>query len=137
MLTTIRFAFDLGVLVLIWLVQLVIYPGFRYLPRESMEVWHPQYTVLVSWVVIPLMLGQLGIATYEVLRAATIYTVSAILLIGAAWLLTFFYAVPLHNGIGQAADPQALVERLISVNTIRTVVWTLVFLLSLYRLIRS
>ena len=50
---------DFGLLVLIWMVQLVVYPGFKYYQRERLLEWHARYTSRISYIVGPLMLGQL------------------------------------------------------------------------------
>ena len=132
MLNTIRLLFDFGVVVLIWLVQLVIYPSFRYMPEAVIRSWHPKYTFLVSLVVMPLMLGQLAVAGYQLFRSPDLYTITSAVLIAIAWGLTFFYAVPLHNGMGSAEDHLPLAERLIFINALRTVAWSGTFLLSVY-----
>ncbi|MEQ9363414.1 MAG: hypothetical protein RIF32_04185, partial [Leptospirales bacterium] len=54
--------FHFGLVVLIWLVQLVIYPAFMYADAEQFTDWHRVYTERVSLVVVPLMLGQLVLA---------------------------------------------------------------------------
>jgi len=36
----IRLLFDFGLLVLIWLVQLVIYPSFLYYEQDNLKRWH-------------------------------------------------------------------------------------------------
>ncbi|MEL6803956.1 MAG: hypothetical protein AAFO91_09270, partial [Bacteroidota bacterium] len=53
-----RLVFDSAALVLIWLVQLVIYPSFLYMDKQDFLVWHPIYTRKVTWVVMPIMLGK-------------------------------------------------------------------------------
>jgi len=48
-----RVAVDFGMLILIWLVQLIIYPSFQYSARESFIQWHEKYTGLITLVVLP------------------------------------------------------------------------------------
>jgi hypothetical protein len=50
-----------GLIVLIWLVQLVIYPAFASIAPERFARWHARYTRTVTWIVAPLMLGQAGL----------------------------------------------------------------------------
>ena len=59
----IRLLFDFGLLVLIWLVQLVIYPSFLYYEQDNLKRWHEKYTQKITYVVLPLMMGQLIITT--------------------------------------------------------------------------
>lgn len=136
MLDLIRLLFDFGTVVLIWLVQLVIYPSFKYFSREAMRSWHPKYTYLVSFVVMPLMLGQIAVAMYQLYLLPGLYTVSTWLLIAGAWVLTFLFAVPLHHAIDNSEDHLSIAKRLIFINGWRTVLWTFSFLISLIYFLR-
>ncbi len=42
-----------GLFILIWLVQLIIYPGFHRIPRESFATYHKWYVIRMSCVVLP------------------------------------------------------------------------------------
>ena len=57
---------DFGLLVLIWIVQLIIYPSFLYYKSKNLMVWHQKYTERIAVIVLPLMLMQLAIAIYLV-----------------------------------------------------------------------
>ena len=119
------FALDTGLLVLIWLVQLVIYPGFRVVEAGTFRSWHAQYTHRMGWVVIPLMFGQLGchaaLAWGSPTCPAVLLALAGVIV---AWVLTFVKAVPLHRQLSrQGKDPTAI-DRLVRVNTWRTVAWT-------------
>ena len=50
-----------GLVVLIWLVQVVIYPAFAEIAPEHFTRWHAGYTRAVTWIVAPLMLGQVAL----------------------------------------------------------------------------
>ncbi|PHN08528.1 hypothetical protein [Flavilitoribacter nigricans] len=134
MLDLFRLLLDFGVVVLIWLVQLVIYPSFKYFSREGINRWHPKYTFLVSFVIMPLLLGQLALAAYQVFFFPDLFTIVSFILIIIAWILTFFFAVPIHHTFSLAEDHQVLADRLIRINAYRTIVWTLAFVFSLIRL---
>ena len=124
-----RLLLDFGLVVLIWLVQLIIYPSFEYVDRGRLEYWHGRYTALISAVVVPLMLGQvLVVGMQTIQRGSTLDWVSAALVV-AVWLVTFLRAVPIHERIGQATDPDADVPALVRWNWPRTVLWSAVFVL--------
>ena len=58
--------------------------------------------------------------------------VSAVL-IGLMWAATAFQAVPIHNAIATGdASPETL-ARLVSINWVRTVGWTVIFGLGLWQ----
>lgn len=130
-LTTLRFSFDTAALVLIWLVQLVIYPAFLHFRMNEFLIWHPRYTRRVTFVVMPIMLGQLGVYLYSSLIDASWGIWLNLTLILGAWAITFFRAIPLHSALDESSDHRSLSAKLIAVNWWRTLLWSIVWLLSL------
>lgn len=49
-------AISWGLLVLIWLVQIIIYPGLSRLPSEGFVNYHRWYVIRISAIVLPLMI---------------------------------------------------------------------------------
>ena len=125
-----RLAVDTGVLTLIWLVQLVIYPGLTRYAASNLKSWHSIYTRRVTYVVLPLMLIQLGISCYQVLFVHSISDILHLCFIAIAWVITFIKAVPLHQAIDVSTDGNKIAYQLIKVNKTRTVMWTAAWLLS-------
>ena len=128
---------DFGLVVLIWMTQLVVYPSFTYFSENDLVNWHTRYTAAVSIVVMPLMLSQVALHGLGLVQDFTWIKVAAAVLIGLAWVNTFFYAVPLHNQIAAQQDVALASKGLVSVNWIRTVLWSLVFLLTVLEKARS
>ena len=129
-LSVLRLLFDFGLVVLIWLVQLIIYPSFKYTDSQSLHQWHSRYSKRISLVVIPLMLGQLLITVLQ-LNEANVVNYLLALLVLAVWLITFLFFVPLHNKISSGRiDDQNLVS-LVNVNWWRTAIWTVIFVVAL------
>jgi hypothetical protein len=56
---SINLAVSWGLTILIWLVQLIIYPGFHRVPREDFVLYHRWYALRISMIVMPLMLFEL------------------------------------------------------------------------------
>ena len=50
-----------GLVVLIWLVQVIIYPAFAEIEPDRFAPWHAGYTRAVTWIVAPLMLAQVAL----------------------------------------------------------------------------
>lgn len=127
-----RLAVDTAALVLIWLVQLVIYPVFTYLGREDFRRWHPLYTRRVTLVVLPIMLSQVAIYGWLMLTGFQWDVVLNALLVAAAWAITFLGAVPLHAALDAAnlVDHRDMALRLNRVNAWRVRVWTLVWVVT-------
>ncbi len=120
-----------GLVVLIWLVQLIIYPNFQYLSDTQRTEWHRFYTPRITVIVAPLMILQLIAAIYLLFLDLTILNVIATLLIVLNWLITFIFFVPLHVKIGRKdIDKRSLIS-LVHINWYRTIIWSCVFLIVL------
>lgn len=127
--------FDAGMLILIWMVQLIIYPSFAYYNPDELKKWHNTYTRKISLLVIPLMFGQLGAGIYELIDSGTVLSVIKITLIVCVWVITFAQFVPLHGSIDQTNPKELplLVKTLVKKNRPRTLLWTLIFLIGLWQ----
>lgn len=119
-----------GLCVLIWIVQLVVYPSFRHYSEAEIKYWHPIYTVQITYIVLPLMLSQLGVYIYTATSTSSWPTLLILALVLATWLATFLISVPLHRAIDQQTDSMPAREKLIQTNWIRTIIWTLILVLS-------
>jgi len=116
-----------GLVVLIWLVQLVVYPAFAEIAADGFRSWHARYTRAITWVVAPLMLAQLVLAALLVVGRTNVATVAYAVLVVSTWLLTAFVSVPIHNALGASGHDAGRVRRLISTNWLRTVAWSVAF----------
>ncbi len=114
-----------GLLILIWLVQLIIYPGFHRIPREAFVSYHRWYVIRISSIVLPLMLAEL-ITTVWWIRSNNYaaVSVSAGILVIIVWLSTFVLQVPIHNRL-KAGSKDREIRRLVATNWIRTAAWSL------------
>jgi len=122
-----RLLFDFGLVVLIWLVQLTIYPAFLFYQKENLLKWHQKYTVGISIVVIPLMFGQLITSVLQLLKTQNAFTLISIILIILVWVITFSQFVPMHSKIAKGESSNALLHKLVRLNWLRTILWSLLF----------
>ena len=129
-LSYLRLLFDFGLLVLIWLVQLIIYPSFKYLESQKVIDWHNRYSNRISLIVIPLMIGQLIISIIQ-LKAQTYISYFLGALVLSVWLITFLFFVPLHQKISKYQINSSTFNQLITVNWWRTAIWTTIFIVAL------
>ena len=120
-----------GLVVLIWLVQLIIYPNFQYLSRDELHKWHQVYTPRITFIVAPLMILQLLLSIYVLILEFNIFLLSSTLLIVLNWLITFIYFVPLHVKLDQDSRNQQTLRKLVSFNWYRTIIWSCVFFIVL------
>lgn len=117
---------------IIWLVQLLIYPGFEAVSPERFAQIHARHGQRITWVVGPLMILELATASVLLFTSPDWPHAVSIASVGALWLLTAFVSVPIHNQLERGGANATLIHRLVATNWWRTLIWTarLVFLLS-------
>ena len=123
---------DFGLVVLILMVQLTIYPSFLYYKKEDLVCWHQKYTGAIAIVVGPLMFAQLFLSIYIVFVKQQ-YLLGGIhlVLVLATWISTTIQFVPIHNRIGKSEHTDKDLQHLVHRNWIRVILWILVLLISL------
>jgi hypothetical protein len=118
-------AVSYGLLILIWLVQLIIYPGFHRISQDAFAAYHRWYVIRISSVVLPLMIGELILTIWWVLSDTySSISLSAGFLVIIVWLSTFTFQVPIHNQLKRGKNDNRI-QRLVATNWIRTVAWSL------------
>ncbi len=122
---------DAGLVTLIWLVQLIIYPSFTYYKPENLFKWHQKYTTRLAFVVIPLMLSQLVLAIVAVFYELNMVNSCSVLIVLFLWMFTFLSFAPLHHKISEGNTNQTLLPLLIRRNWIRTFFWSFLFIIHL------
>ena len=130
-------AASLAMLGVIWMVQLVQYPGFLDVGPADFPAFHAAHSQRITLIVGPLMALE-GITALWILvaRPSGVPPWAALLgvgLLGVAVLTTMFVSVPLHGRIASAWDAEAI-RRLVATNWIRTAAWTARGILSLWML---
>lgn len=121
-----QLATDSGLLVLIWLVQLIIYPSLSYLNEAAFIRWHARYFLRICCIASPLILTQAAIELVK-LPAGTGEPVR-LLLLTVIWAVTALFSLPCHFQLHRQGKRTAVISRLIQTNWLRTVCWTLLFL---------
>lgn len=124
---------------LIWTMQLVHYPAFRYIDPQKAISFALFHQGKISFIVAPLMLGEvisalvLGAAAWSEHRSLMMYLINAVL-IAMIWCLTFFQSMPCHQQLAETAllkdsaglqQRQQIIDTLIRTNWLRTGCWSL------------
>jgi hypothetical protein len=110
---------------LIWFVQVVHYPLFDRVREQDFAAFEIDHSRRTSFVVVPLMLGELGTGLWLVMvRADWFATWLGLILLVLVWLSTFLLQVPRHRLLSTGFHEQAH-RQLVATNWIRTVGWTL------------
>ena len=135
MLEYFRFFFDSGLLILILMVQLIIYPSFIFYEPNRLLVWHANYTKKIALIVLPLMLGQLCVALFQVYQNQNLDTVLYSAIVLFLWGITFIKFAPMHGQISEGRVDKEFLQKLVQLNWIRTLLWFMLFLLTVRTLV--
>lgn len=121
---------------LIWYIQLVHYPAFRFVEGMQFSKFHNFHSIRTGYIVMPVMILEL-ISSAALWFSEDWFSLNAIgfYLVAAIWASTFFLSVPIHSLLKQVRDKGAI-ERLIKTNWIRTILWTFKSALSMFVLLR-
>ena len=117
--------------VVIWFVQWVHYPLFKYIEQKKLSKFSKDHQTKISLIVMPAMLLELTSLSFLTFNDLNPKNTIACLLLVIIWLSTWTLQVPIHQKL--LVDPQKKdIPKLIQTNWIRTLAWTLkLFLLIL------
>ncbi|QSE96545.1 hypothetical protein [Fulvivirga lutea] len=122
---------DCGLFILIWMVQIIVYPAFLYTRGSQLIQWHKKYKGRIFVFVFPLMTAQLlGHLSLFWLGNSQLHLI-CLLFIAISWIVTFYKEVPLHNLISMDQYQPGTIRDLINWNYPRSFAWTIVFILNL------
>jgi len=113
----------------IWLIQLVQYPMFAYIDPAKFAAAHAMHSNNITLIVFPLM--GLELVTSFYLAGAgdapgnRVWMGLNLLGVLALWGSTAILYVPLHNILTIGGYNLEVIERLVTLNWIRTLVWSL------------
>ena len=117
---TIEVIISTALLVLIWIIQILHYPSFLFVDQTRFSHFEQFHTKRITYIVLPLMIAELGLVIFH-FRPLVFGIVSLI------WLSTFFLQVPCHEKLKRGFD-EKVIRKLILTNWIRTLLWTIKFL---------
>ena len=121
---------------LIWIVQLVHYPSFRYVDSSRFVKFENFHTRNISIVVLPVMIIELITAIQMFfISSSGIWSVNLALLTGI-WYVTFRYSAPCHIKLSEGKD-RKIIDTLITTNWLRTALWSIRALLLTYILLNA
>lgn len=113
-----------GLVVLIWIIQLVHYPSFHYIDSAKFIDFHHHHSRSITVIVMPLMLAELTISFFLAYRSGFDPLESlALAMVVGVWLSTFLIQIPLHDQLS-VGNNSTIVGKLVNTNWIRTLLWT-------------
>ena len=114
-----------GMTAVIWLVQLVQYPGFARVGAAEFEEFHRHHCRSIGWVVGPLMVLELLTALLLAVAGEPSWfwrLMLALLLV--VWISTALWQGPLHGRLQREGPRPDLLRALVHGNWLRTVLWS-------------
>lgn len=121
-----------GLLILIWMVQLVVYPSFLFYSKQSLHNWHSVYTPRITAIVGPLMMLQVLVSSIRLFTEMNWVSVVYVGLVFSVWLITFLVFIPIHERIQRGEYHSVHLQKLVKLNWIRTALWSALFVLEVF-----
>jgi hypothetical protein len=110
---------------LIWTVQLVHYPSFRFISNDNYQDFQNHHVNSIDKIVIPVMVAEIttsfGLFWVDGFLSLNAFGFYLVLLI---WVSTGIFSVPAHSKLEDGKNDKAI-NQLVSTNWIRTVLWTI------------
>lgn len=122
---------------LIWLVQLLHYPSYKYINSDQFTAYQTFHTQTITFIVGPMMVAEIFSGLYLMMQMnwEKIYLVNFVLLM-IIWLATAILSVPNHGKLALGYD-LGVVDYLIRTNWIRTLAWTIHSGILVYLLLKT
>jgi hypothetical protein len=114
-----------GMTGVIWIVQLVQYPGFARVGRTEFAAFHAHHCRSIGFVVGPLMMVEMLTAVLLAWGGQPAWFWQMMLgMLLVIWLSTGLWQGPLHGRLAREGPRAELVRVLVRGNWLRTVLWT-------------
>jgi hypothetical protein len=110
---------------LIWLIQLVHYPSFKYIDPTKFTDYQRFHTLTITFIVGPVMVFEIFSGLYLLIQnqfqGLFLINFLGLLLI---WLATAFFSVPAHGILAKEMNMSSI-QFLVNTNWVRTILWSL------------
>ena len=124
LLEQLQYAVTIALVGVIWTIQLVHYPAFKYISSSRFVDFERMHTLKITLLVAPLMLMEaITVCLLLYLSAFAMGNLLLALIVALIWIATFFVSVPCHRILAQGKD-ERVIQRLITTNWIRTFLWS-------------
>ena len=117
----------------IWVIQLLHYPSFHFIQKSNYSKFQQFHMDRISLIVIPAMVIEFitGIMMLQFGFSSNILFISSLFILLIIWGITFVFFTKMHQGLMIGYD-EVIVNRLISINWSRTLLWSLRLLVLCY-----
>jgi len=110
---------------LIWVIQLIVYPSFKFIDKNNWSKFHKLHTHKITIIVGWLMPLELLLTFVLIFKGGVSYiNLLVAICVIVIWSSTFLIQVPLHNKLSQIHSDKNI-NLLIKSNWLRTIAWSL------------
>ncbi len=116
----------------IWVIQLVHYPSFKYVNESDYIIFQKYHMSNISYIVFPVMLTELitALLIFSSGEKSFFFMLSLICLF-LIWVITVVLFTKFHNILQKGKDLK-MIEKMIKANWMRTLLWTLRLIMILF-----
>lgn len=111
---------------LIWVIQFVHYPSFRFYDPQNFSKNHKFHSTRITFIVLPIMFLEL-VTGFAIVNLSyfdfDLFNFSLFCLI-LIWISTFLVQIPIHQKLSHQFDENMIIK-LIHSNWIRTILWSI------------
>ena len=115
------FIVDIIFVYLIWMVQIIIYPSFKFASAKLFNEWHKKYCFSIGFFVLPLMIIQLLVSILNLMGNNDWFNFT---IVSSTWISTFLISAPIHSKLKKVGKSDKIIDQLIKTNWIRVILWT-------------
>ena len=113
---------------IIWVIQVVHYPSFHFIGNSRYISFQKFHMERISYIVIPVMLVESISGFLLIYDELNLILLISMVLLLSIWMLTAFFFASVHQKLVSGYQLE-MVTRLVKINWIRTLLWTLRLLL--------
>ena len=116
----------------IWVIQLVHYPSFHFIDKDIYDSFQKFHMNKISIIVVPVMILELATGVLLLIgNSKNILIIISFCMLILIWGITGLFFSDVHGKLISGYN-ELIVNKLVSMNWIRTVLWTFKMILLLY-----
>ena len=116
----------------IWVMQLVHYPTFKYVKESDYPIFQKYHMSNISYIVFPVMFTELITALLIFLSGEkSLFFVLSLICLFLIWVITGVLFTKFHSILQKGKDLK-MIEKMIKANWMRTLLWTLRLIMILF-----
>ena len=117
----------------IWVIQLLHYPSFHFIQKSDYSKFQQFHMSRISFIVVPAMIIEFitGIMMLQFGFSSNFLFISSLFILLVIWVITLVFFTKMHQGLISGYN-KLIVDRLISINWSRTLLWSIRLLVLCY-----